>query len=110
MPLPVTVCHSLTWHAYGDPDAIQGLLHDIRSIGKKRAQGEGRVRSWHIERVDDLDFFTAAHLSPTGALARPSRPECLDGRDDIATGGLGYAAIRPPHMHHSRRTDVLLPA
>lgn len=108
MPLPVSVCSSLSWHAYGDPGAITALLGNIVSIGKKRSQGEGRVTSWKVEAIDELTPFAAAHLSPTGNLARPCRPECITD-PTIPTGGPGYAAIRPPHMHHSRRTDVLLP-
>lgn len=109
MPLPVTVAESLTWRAVGDPEAIWALLEPIQSIGKKRSQGEGRVKRWLITVDDTLDHFSAGHLSPTGALARPCPPECLTSHA-AAHGGEGYAAIRPPHMHPSRKTDVLLPA
>lgn len=109
MPLPVTVCARLIWHAIGDPERIETLLQPITSIGKKRSQGEGRIRRWTITPAPELDHFTAAHLSPTGVLARPTPPQCLHGRT-IPHGGAGYAAIRPPHMHPSRKTDVLLPA
>lgn len=110
MPLPVTVAHSLTWHAVGDAEAIQQLLEPLTSIGKKRSQGEGRISSWHIEPAPELDEFAAGHLSPTGALARPTPDACLEQHPNVCDGGAGYAAIRPPHMHHSRRTDVRLPA
>ncbi|HQZ85624.1 MAG TPA: hypothetical protein PLB21_08380 [Actinomycetota bacterium] len=110
MPLPVTVALSLTWHAIGDPEAVARLLEPITAIGKKRSQGEGRISSWRVDVVDTLDPFTAAHLSPTGALARPCPAACLTGHPDIIDAGPGYAAVRPPHMHHSRRTDVRLPA
>ena len=110
MPLPVTVTHSLTWHAQGDPEAVQNLLEPINSIGKKRSQGEGRISSWSIEVDPTLDTFTAAHLSPTGELARPTPAACLTDHPHVIDGGDGYAGIRPPHMHHSRRTDVRLPS
>lgn len=109
MPLPVTVAHSLTWHALGDPEAIQRLLEPITAIGKKRSQGEGRVTNWDITVDDTLDEFAAGHLSPTGTLARPCPAACLTGRH-ISDGGPGFAGLRPPHMHPSRRTDVRLPA
>lgn len=108
MPLPVTVAAHLTWHAVGDLAAVTDLLQGIGSIGKKRSQGEGRVLHWDVQPASDMDLFTAGHLSPTGALARPCPPACVCGRD-IPDGGPGYAAIRPPHMHSSRRTDVRLP-
>lgn len=110
MPLPITVAHSLTWHAVGDAEAVQRLLEPITAIGKKRSQGEGRVSSWLVERDDTLDGFTASHLSPTGVLARPTPTACLANHPAIVDGGDGYAGIRPPHMHYSRRTDVRLPA
>lgn len=109
MPLPVTVTKSLVWHAFGDPEAILELLEPITAIGKKRSQGEGRVTTWRVEPAP-IDEFTAGHLSPAGELARPCSPACLRGRPDVADGGAGYAAVRPPHMHPSRRTDVRLPA
>ena len=94
----------------GDPEAVARLLEPITAIGKKRSQGEGRISSWRVDVVDTLDPFTAGHLSPTGALARPCPAACLTGHPDIVDAGPGYAAVRPPHMHHSRRTDVRLPA
>lgn len=109
MPLPVTVTRTLTWHAVGDPETIQRLLTPVTAIGKKRSQGEGRVDAWTIVVDDTLDNFAAGHLSAAGSLARPCPEACLAGRDGIVDGGAGYAAIRPPHMHYSRRTDVRLP-
>lgn len=108
MPLPITVTQRLTWHAVGDPEAVEALLQPIVAIGKKRSQGEGRVSRWIVEETD-RDPWEAAHLSPTGALARPTPAACLNQRT-VTDGGDGYAGIRPPHMHPSRRTDVRLPA
>ena len=109
MPLPVTICQTLTWYAIGDPAAILGLLENVHAIGKKRSQGEGRVLDWNVEPAP-LNEFTAAHLTPVGTLGRPSLPGCLAGHPDIRTGGTGPIAIRPPAMHRSRIRDLLLPA
>lgn len=109
MPLLTTPCLTLTWYAVGDPDPIEDLLAGVHSIGKKRSQGEGRVLSWTVTPAPHLDEFTAGHLSPTGALGRPCPPACLTGRE-IATGGVGLAALRPPSMHPSRMHDLQLPA
>lgn len=110
MPLPITVTQSLTWHAIGAIGAVESLLSSIQAIGKKRSQGEGRVARWEVTPAD-LSDFAAAHLSPTGALARPTPHGCLaDYEGPLVDGGDGYAGIRPPHMHPSRRTDVRLPA
>ena len=110
MPLLTTPCLTLTWHAVGDPDQIRPILADVRAIGKKRSQGEGRVLSWDVATDDGLEEFAAGHLSPTGTLGRPVPPACLEGHDDVATGGTGLAAIRPPSMHPSRMHELRLPA
>lgn len=110
MPLITYPCRTLTWTAIGDPDAICDLLSDVRAIGKKRSQGEGVVLNWTITVSPDLDQFSAAHLSPTGVLARPTPSGCLAGHSDLVTGGCGLAGIRPPSMHPSRIKELHLPA
>lgn len=109
MPLPVTPCRHLLWHAIGDPAAIQTLLSPIRAIGKKRAHGEGHVLHWDVTPRPDLDPFTAAHLHPNGHLARPTPSSCLSDRT-VIDGGTGRAGIRPPYIHHSRQHTLHLPS
>ena len=110
MPLMVTTCRTLTWHAIGDPEAVSEILSGVRAIGKKRSQGEGVVLEWNVA-PSDLDAFTAAHLYPTGRLGRPTPPGCLTTRPDLKeASALGYAGVRPPHMHPSRFHDLHLPA
>lgn len=109
MPLITTPCRTLTWSAIGNPIQIRSLLDGITSIGKKRSQGEGVVLEWMITPRADLSAFEAAHLSPTGTLARPCPPACL--QDNIVShGGRGLAAVRPPSMHPSRMHELNLPA
>ena len=110
MPLITTPCLTLTWHAVGDAARIRALLADVHALGKKRSQGEGRVLSWTITDAPQMDDFTAAHLSPTGGLGRPTPAACLAAHPNIPTGGRGLAAIRPPSMHTSRMHELLLPA
>lgn len=111
MPLLVTPCSSVTWHAVGDPEAITQLLHDVRSIGKKRSSGEGQVLGWDVTPAPDLDPVTAAHLHPDGTLGRPTPPACLPTLGhQVEGGGFGRAGIRPPYMHPARQHDLHLPA
>lgn len=110
MPLPVTLCKTVTWTAVGDPTIITELLDGVDAIGKKRAHGEGHVLEWIVTTADDLDEFTAGHLTPTGQLGRPCPSSCLTDHPDIAHGGLGTIGIRPPAMHHSRHHPALLPS
>jgi len=110
MPLLVTPCSSITWHAIGDRDDLQNLLGSIMSIGKKRSSGEGHVLSWEIEPDPTLDDFTAAHLHPDGTLGRPTPASCLRGLSGVSDGGVGLAGLRPPYMHQARQRELRLPA
>lgn len=110
MPLLVTPCRAIIWHAIGDPGAIQALLEAVTSIGKKRGSGEGHVLQWEVSAAPDLDPFAAAHLHPDGTLGRPTPEACLVGRGDVVDGGRGRAGIRPPYMHPGRQHELRLPA
>lgn len=110
MPLLVTPCQAVTWHAVGDPDEIADLLAGITAIGKKRGHGEGQVLSWTVTTATDLTIFAASHLNPDGTLSRPTPAGCLPASNPPPDGGLGRAGIRPPYMHRSRHHELRLPA
>lgn len=110
MPLLVTPCPAVTWHAIGDPDVITEILQEVPSIGKKRSTGEGHVLAWEVTALPDIDPLAAAHLHPDGTLGRPTPPACLSTLGDVRTGGYGRAGIRPPYMHSQRQHDLHLPA
>lgn len=111
MPLLVTPCTSVTWHAVGDVDKVGELLEPIASIGKKRSSGEGHVLRWEVTAAADLDEFTAGHLHPDGSLGRtvpePCRARC---GPNVRDGGQGRAGLRPPYMHPGRQHELVLPA
>lgn len=109
MPLLVTPCRDLVWHAVGDPEAVEDLLTGLAAIGKKRSHGEGHVLDWDVELAPDLDAWSAAHLHPDGTLGRPTPAACLTGRD-VVSGGHGTAGLRPPYMHPARQQPLHLPA
>lgn len=110
MPLLVTPCTSVTWHAIGHAERIQELLERIGSIGKKRSSGEGHVLRWEVEAAPDLDELTAAHLHPDGSLGRTVPPACRGQLGEVEDGGRGRAGIRPPYMHPARQHELHLPA
>lgn len=108
MPLLVTVCQAVTWHAVGDRAAIAAALDGLMAIGKKRSAGEGHVLSWQVEPAD-LGEWQAGHLHPDGTLGRPVPPQCLAGYPAVARGPLATAGLRPPYMHPARQRELLLP-
>lgn len=110
MPLLVTPCQAVTWHAIGDSDRIADLLGGITAIGKKRGHGEGQVLRWTVTPTPSLTAFAAAHLNPDGTLSRPTPEGCLPVTDRPADGGCGRAGVRPPYMHRSRHHELRLPA
>ena len=110
MPLPLTVCRHLVWRAVGHPAAVAELLTPIVSIGKKRGAGHGHILSWEITEHPASDLWEFAHLHPDGTLGRTAPATCLRERGHVSTGGEGRMGLRPPYMHPSRRTPVLLPA
>lgn len=110
MPLLVTPCTSVVWHAVGDVDAVAQILEPIISIGKKHATGEGHVLRWEITAAEDLDEFTAGHLHPDGSLGRPTPDACHARLAPTIDGGRGRAGIRPPYMHPDRQHELHLPA
>lgn len=111
MPLLVTPCASVTWHALGDLDEVRRILEPIGSIGKKRSSGEGHVLRWEITAAPDLEDLTAGHLHPDRTLGRPVPAQCRALlAEDTVDGGWGSAGIRPPYMHPARRHQLVLPA
>lgn len=101
MPAPAVICGQLQWRAIGDAAAVSRLLRPIRSIGKRRATGEGGITKWTVEPVE-VDAATWVHLDGSTIL-RPCPEAC------VAAAGLdeeqwrtGHYAIRPPSWHPSR--------
>lgn len=110
MPLLVTPCTSVVWHAIGDIDQVTELLAPVVSIGKKRSTGEGHVLRWEVEPAPEVDEATAAHLNPDGTLGRTVPNACHDVVAPHSDGGQGRAGIRPPYMHPDRQHELHLPA
>lgn len=99
MPAQVTLTGRLTWYGVGDAEKIEALVKGIRSVGKRRAKGEGRVLSWDVEEISG-DPFTVGHTGDTGRILRPIPVECaetlaLDYREE-------WFCIRPPSWNPNR--------
>ena len=49
MPVFYRVAEQVEWYCVGDKARIEALLSTVTHIGKKRAQGWGRVIRWEVE-------------------------------------------------------------
>ncbi|AOS94735.1 MULTISPECIES: hypothetical protein [Mycobacterium avium complex (MAC)] len=110
--IPVTAhpATSLTWRAVGDPDVIRDLLADLRSIGKHRNSGQGRITTWDVTETPDVAEWFAGHEHEPGVLGRTVPPRCLRDATTGEIGAPGIGALRPPYHHHSSRTSIYQPA
>lgn len=104
MPAPVTLTPRLTWYGVGEVDQVRDLLTPIRSLGKRRAKGEGNVLSWDVHEVDG-DPWALAHTGEQGdCLLRPMPVECA-----TRTGlpfRLEWHSIRPPSWNPNRLREI----
>lgn len=108
MPIVVTRCRRLVWHAVADLDRLRQTLEPIAAVGKKRSIGEGVVRCWTVE-PSLADEWEAGHLHPHGPLGRPTPPRCLRDHTDVEHGGRGNAPLRPGHPVRAERFAAFLP-
>lgn len=104
MPAPVTLTPHLKWYGVGDIDAIYNLVKRIRSVGKRRAKGEGIVLKWEIEEIHNQDPWEIAHTGLEKQILRPIPIECADQL------GLQYKlewfCIRPPSWNPNRIREL----
>lgn len=104
IPAYITVTGALVWRCIGDPHRVGALLAPIRWIGGKRAVGEGRVLSWHIEpvRVPARERHAWVHADEQGRLLRPVPPACATPIQSDHPREETWYAIRPPSWHRDR--------
>lgn len=94
--MPVFYRHALSvsWYVFGERGAITDLLATVTHIGKKPAQGEGRINQWTVE--------PAAHdYSVYGANGQPMRS--IPSKMGVLYG------VRPSYWYHKNQTLCLLP-
>ena len=85
------------WHCVGDREAIGALLSTALHLGKKSAQGWGRVARWEIEpEQEDRSIWDGEKLM-RGLPADQDRRSCQN---------LAYYGIRPPYW--DKRNQLML--
>lgn len=103
MPIFYRVALWAEWYCVGDKAEIEQLLSTMTHLGKKGAQGWGRVSDWLIESIpDDWSVWR------NGKLMRG-----IPAEDAIGVGvfdfKLGNYGIRPSYWKKSNQKDLVMP-
>jgi hypothetical protein len=91
----------IIWYAEGDPVAVEGLLSNVRFIGKRRASGYGEVSGWSIQ-PGEFDGV----VGPFGGPMRPVPTEMFSGDQRSLKVD---AAWRPAYWHPDNRAICFAP-
>ncbi len=107
LPLRVRTVPCVKWFVMANRrNLLKGLKH-IGSIGKKVADGYGRVREWTAEAVGEDWSWFAPHVDGVVLM------RVLPIGDWLPSDLLGfrrhYGACSPPYWHSERFTEVVIP-
>lgn len=98
------------WFALGDRAAIEDLLRWVRSLGKRRGVGLGKVEAWTVEPFDP----EAAGWGPGFPVLRSGRPLRNLPLDALPPEERrpfeGYGVVTYPYFERHREELCLLPA
>jgi hypothetical protein len=93
---------TVEWIVEGDREAIEGVVHDINFIGKRRASGYGEVSKWTVVETD---------LSPLiDANAKPLRPIPVNMFTGDRSLPVIDAAWMPPYWNPMNRAPCYAPS
>lgn len=115
LPLRVRRVDRVAWLCRGNARELRKSLKQIPAIGKKIADGYGRVASWEVERieVDAHRYWPWWEWSEGGAgppvLMRPL-PLAWDGLPANLIGARrDFGACVDPYWHGDRYTEIVVP-
>jgi CRISPR type IV-associated protein Csf3 len=100
MPIFYYVADVIEWYCVGDGAEIERLLSTCAYIGKKSAQGWGRVIEWRVEAWPE-DWSERREGSLTRGLPAGTMPA-------MDMGAVVYG-IRPPYYLKENQTMVMFP-
>lgn len=108
IPLRIRTVDRVAWFAVGNRREILKILQrHILSIGKKVADGYGRVSEWTVERTAEDCSWYARHERGR-VLMRP-----LPIVSGVPSGLVGFrqdfGAACPPYWHPERYTEIVVP-
>lgn len=105
MSAPIITCSAIVWRGIGDVAAVHAAVRPIRSIGRRRSVGEGKVLRWTVREVAPDDPGRYVHAEGLDIL-RPCPTECADAL--TIPHRVGLYAIRPPSWHPDRLSELAM--
>jgi hypothetical protein len=103
IPMPYTSAEEIIFYANGNKAEIERLLAYIPSIGKKRTQGYGNIRTWQVDQSEH-DWS----IVKDGVPMRPipiSEATLFNLECDVEM----FFAYRPPYWHRKNMTRCFMP-
>ncbi len=94
--------NSIRWNVTGEEDVIKDLARGVRSIGKKRSQGYGKVTGWGIKHANE-DF------SIVGPRGEPMRPVPVSMFKGDTAHPITEAAWKPAYWDPRNRAACYAP-
>ncbi|HEY80060.1 MAG TPA: hypothetical protein G4O05_03140 [Caldilineae bacterium] len=109
LPLRLLQSEQLVWFAVGNRRALYSAVKLIRSLGKKRSYGYGRIAKWEVEPIErDMSWWAA--IDGRGSLLMRPLPLCSELPADLFGMRRDFGAVAPPYWHPGRWIERVVPA
>lgn len=114
LPLKLTHAAKVVWFVSGAKRRnLLSLLDSVKSIGKKRSCGYGRVVDWEAYEIEkDLSWFAEVDggdgVSGASILMRPL-PYCRELPVNLVGFRRAFAGVVAPYWHPDRQMEVVVP-
>jgi hypothetical protein len=107
LPLRVRRVECIRWFASGNRRETLKVLRRIHAVGKKIADGYGRVAAWEVEEVaEDRSWFAR---SEAGLVLMRTLPAGDYLPADLLGSRADFGAAVPPLWHPERYTEIITP-
>lgn len=109
LPLRTRNVAKVVWFVTGAKRRnLLSLLDSVKSIGKKRSDGYGRIADWEAYPVEeDYAWFAP---TPNGTLLMRALPNCDQLPKDLIGYKRALGACQPPMWHPDRCMEIVVPA
>jgi len=107
LPLRIRIISCVRWACVGNRRNVAKALRDVPSLGKKVADGYGRIREWEIEDASEDYSWFAPH--PNGTLLMRTLPAGKWLPKSLIGFRSDHGACCPPYWHPPRWCEIVTP-